>query len=92
MNTQRVANLNVTAIFTALFQFGDIVFGMVPQAALPAKGGSINSGCRKGAAPASDVQSDGLTEADLGDVENCSRDPFQKFAQHEQCDDQRRWQ
>jgi hypothetical protein len=44
-----VADLNVTRIFTALFQLGDIVFGMVPQAAIPAGGGRINSGCGRGA-------------------------------------------
>ena len=44
-----VADLNVTRIFTALFQLGDIVYGMVPQAAIPAGAGTINSGCGKGA-------------------------------------------
>ena len=44
-----VADLNVTRIFTALFQLGDIVFGMVPQAAIPAGAGSINTGCGRGA-------------------------------------------
>ena len=44
-----VADLNVTRIFTALFQLGDIVFGMVPQAAIPAGAGKINSGCGRGA-------------------------------------------
>jgi hypothetical protein len=44
-----VADLNVTRIFTALFQLGDIVFGMVPLAAIPAGSGTINSGCGRGA-------------------------------------------
>lgn len=44
-----VTDLNVTRIFTALFQLGDIVFGMVPQAAIPAGSGLINSGCGRGA-------------------------------------------
>jgi hypothetical protein len=44
-----VADLNVTRIFTTLFQLGDIVFGMVPKAAIPAGPGSINSGCGRGA-------------------------------------------
>lgn len=44
-----VTELNVTRIFTALFQLGDIVFGMVPQAAIPPGGGQINSGCGAGA-------------------------------------------
>ena len=44
-----VADLNVTRIFTSLFQLGDIVFGMVPQAAIPAGSGRINSGCGRGA-------------------------------------------
>lgn len=44
-----VADLNVTRIFTSLFQLGDIVFGMVPQAAIPAGAGRINSGCGRGA-------------------------------------------
>jgi hypothetical protein len=44
-----VAQLAVMRIFTALFQLGDIVFGMVPQAAIPVGAGSINSGCGRGA-------------------------------------------
>ncbi len=44
-----VADLNVTRIFTALFGLGDIVFGMVPAAAIPAGSGLINSGCGRGA-------------------------------------------
>ncbi|HTE19763.1 MAG TPA: hypothetical protein VK689_15465, partial [Armatimonadota bacterium] len=44
-----LVQLNVTRIFTALFQLGDIVFGMVPQAAIPAGSGKINSGCGSGA-------------------------------------------
>ena len=44
-----VAKLNVTRIFTALFQLGDIVYGMVPQAAIPAGSGKINAGCGLGA-------------------------------------------
>jgi hypothetical protein len=44
-----VASLNVTRIFTALFQLGDIVYGMVPAAAIPASAKTINSGCGKGA-------------------------------------------
>jgi hypothetical protein len=44
-----VANLNVTRIFTALFQLGDIVFGMVPQAAIPPGTQKLNSGCGRGA-------------------------------------------
>ena len=47
--SQLAAELDVTRIFTALFQLGDIVYGMVPQAAIPAGAGSINSGCGKGA-------------------------------------------
>ena len=44
-----LSDLNVTRIFTALFQLGDIVFGMVSSAAIPAGAGSINSGCGSGA-------------------------------------------
>lgn len=44
-----LTDLNVTRIFTALFQLGDIVYGMVPSAAIPAGPGSINSGCGRGA-------------------------------------------
>ncbi len=44
-----VAELAVTRIFTALFQLGDMVFGMVPQTAIPAGAGSINSGCGRSA-------------------------------------------
>ena len=44
-----VADVNVTRIFTAIFQLSDIVFGMVPQAAIPAGSGKINSGCGRGA-------------------------------------------
>jgi hypothetical protein len=44
-----LAQLNLTRIFTALFQLGDIVFGMVPQAAIPAGSTRINSGCGQGA-------------------------------------------
>lgn len=38
-------DLNLIRIFTTLFQLGDIVFGMVPQAAIPAGSTQINSGC-----------------------------------------------
>jgi hypothetical protein len=44
-----IADLNLTRIFTALFQLGDIVFAMVPTAAIPAGTGEINSGCGIGA-------------------------------------------
>lgn len=44
-----VTDLNVTRIFTALFGLGDIVFGMVPQAAIPAGTTQLNSGCGIGA-------------------------------------------
>lgn len=44
-----VIELNMTRIFTALFQLGDIVYGMVPQAAIPAGSEKINSGCGRGA-------------------------------------------
>jgi hypothetical protein len=44
-----VADLNVTRIFTALFGLGDIVFGMVPPAAIPAGSDRINAGCGIGA-------------------------------------------
>lgn len=44
-----VSELAVTRIFTALFQLGDIVFGMVPAVAIPAGAGSINSGCGRSA-------------------------------------------
>ncbi len=37
--------LAVTRIFTTLFGLGDIVFGMVPRAAIPAGATTINSGC-----------------------------------------------
>src|SRR5262249_33291374 len=47
--SSRVANLNVTRIFTALFQLGDIVFGMVPQAAIPTGTKRLNSRCGRGA-------------------------------------------
>ena len=40
-----LTDLAVTRIFTALFQLGDIVFGMVPPGAIPAGAKSINSGC-----------------------------------------------
>ncbi len=40
-----LTDLEVTRIFTALFQLGDIVFGFVPAAAIPAGAGTINSGC-----------------------------------------------
>ncbi|MCC7341745.1 MAG: hypothetical protein IT170_11725 [Bryobacterales bacterium] len=44
-----IADLNVTRIFTALFGLGDIVFGMVPQAAIPAGTTRLNAGCGSGA-------------------------------------------
>ena len=44
-----VADLNVTRIFTALFGLGDIVFGLVPQAAIPAGTRKLTSGCGRGA-------------------------------------------
>ncbi len=44
-----VAELNVTRIFTVLFGLGDIVFGMVSTAAIPAGSTQINSGCGRGA-------------------------------------------
>lgn len=44
-----LTDLNVTRIFTALFELGDIVYGMVPQAAIPAGATTINSGCGRGA-------------------------------------------
>ena len=44
-----LASLAITKIFTALFGLGDIIFGMVPNAVVPASGG-INSGCSIGAA------------------------------------------
>jgi hypothetical protein len=40
-----VADLAVMRIFTALFGLGDIVFGMVPAAVIPAGQKKINSGC-----------------------------------------------
>jgi hypothetical protein len=40
-----VAELAVTRIFTALFGLGDIVFGMVPAAVIPAGQTQVNSGC-----------------------------------------------
>lgn len=40
-----LAELAVTRIFTVLFGLGDIVFGMVPAAAIPAGAKKINSGC-----------------------------------------------
>lgn len=43
-----LTSLAVTRIFTALFQLGDIVFGFVPAAVIPATGGTINSGCGSG--------------------------------------------
>lgn len=42
-----LTDLAVTQIFTALFGLGDIVFGMVPTAAIPASAKTINSGCGK---------------------------------------------
>lgn len=45
-----LATLGVTSIFTALFQLGDIVIGMVPAAVIPAGATSINAGCRTTAA------------------------------------------
>ena len=47
--TNLLIDLNVTRIIAALFQLGDIVFGMVPQAAIPTGSGQINSGCGRGA-------------------------------------------
>src|ERR1043166_5414818 len=47
--TSLTTDLNVTRIFTALFQLGDIVFAMVPAAAIPKGAKSINSGCGRGA-------------------------------------------
>jgi hypothetical protein len=47
--TSLVNELNVTRLFTTIFMLGDIVFGMVPQAAIPAGGGKINAGCGIGA-------------------------------------------
>lgn len=44
-----LADLSVTRIFTALFGLGDIVFGMVPAAVIPAGQKKINSGCGIGA-------------------------------------------
>jgi hypothetical protein len=44
-----VAELNVTRIFTMLFGLGDIVYGMVPAAAIPAGSKTINAGCGRGA-------------------------------------------
>ena len=43
-----LTTLAVTRIFTALFQLGDIVFGFVPPAVVPASGGTINAGCGRG--------------------------------------------
>ena len=40
-----LTELNLTRIFTSLFQLGDIVFGMVPQAAIPPGTGLFNPGC-----------------------------------------------
>lgn len=40
-----VAELALTRIFTSLFGLGQIVIGLVPAAAIPAGGGTINSGC-----------------------------------------------
>jgi hypothetical protein len=45
-----LSSLAVTKIFTALFGLGDIVFGIVPNAVVPAAGGSVNSGCSIGSA------------------------------------------
>ena len=56
-----VTELNVTRIFTALFQLGDIVYGMVPQNAIPAGATSWNSGCGRGAGGG--FVSDGMTFA-----------------------------
>ncbi|HMF63381.1 MAG TPA: hypothetical protein VK608_04770 [Edaphobacter sp.] len=47
--TNLTTTLNVTRIFTALFQLGDIVYGMVPTAAIPAGSTQINAGCGRGA-------------------------------------------
>lgn len=44
-----LADLSVTRIFTALFGLGDIVFGLVPAAVIPAGQTKINSGCGIGA-------------------------------------------
>ena len=40
-----LATLNWTRVWTSLFQLGDLVYGMVPQAAIPPGSGKINSGC-----------------------------------------------
>src|SRR6185312_5610111 len=40
-----ISRLNVTRIFTTLFGLGQIVFGMVSQAAIPTDGSSYNAGC-----------------------------------------------
>ena len=44
-----LVELNVTRIFTALFQLGSIVYGMVPANAIPASG-KFNAGCGGGVA------------------------------------------
>lgn len=56
-----VTELNVTRIFTALFQLGDIVYGLVPTAAIPPGTGKYNSGCGRGAGGG--FLGDGLTLA-----------------------------
>lgn len=43
-----LAALGIIRIFAALFQFGDIVFGFVPGAVVPAGAGTINAGCGLG--------------------------------------------
>ncbi len=64
-----VTELNVTRIFTALFQLGDIVYGMVPQNAIPAGATSWNSGCGRGAGGG--FVSDGMTFAhEMGHLYN----------------------
>jgi hypothetical protein len=44
-----LADLSITRIFTALFGLGDIVFGLVPAAVIPAGQTKLNSGCGIGA-------------------------------------------
>lgn len=56
-----VTELNVTRIFTALFQLGDIVYGLVPSAAIPPGTTTYNSGCGRGAGGG--FLGDGLTLA-----------------------------
>jgi hypothetical protein len=65
-----LARLAVTRIFTALFGLGDIVFGMVPQAAIPPTATTINSGCGSPASAGNFVGLDGSFAHEFGHVYN----------------------